>query len=55
MMQGHHCMDNSTVCRKVKTTDSSCVHQINTAIDFKIPGALWFYISTIIPYSGNEF
>ena len=49
MMQEHHGMDNNSISRKVETTKSSCVHQINTTFDFKIPRALLNYNSTIIP------
>ena len=55
MIHGYHCTDNNTVCRKVEATVSSQVHQINTTLDFKIPRELLNYISTTMPYSGNEF
>ena len=55
MMQGYHCMDDSTVHKEIDATVSSYVHQINATLDFKIPRALLSYIYTIIPYSGNEF
>ena len=55
MVEEHHCMDNSTVCRRVKLTQPSCVHQIFTIHDFKIPRTLLNYKSAIIPFSDRQF
>ena len=57
MMQGHHCMDNNTEIRKVKTTESSCVHQIYTILELKIIctikiTALPYFLILIEKFSG---